>query len=240
MGPTCHKIAITKKNRILLGIFHELKKLRFKHVSQFHFLFCLKSIWWCQKCQSQCSKNEWLAKWWYHIFSFYFPNDWGVGMIPNLTTKHIFWRMVFFRLNHQLGWRTVMSWPWVWTWWIRNWRSLFGRPVDFARWEVRLSAVGLGLGGVRLGPEKVSAWVGWNLGWQRWFCLGFLIRLGLRLVGRLVVWIMNSFRILGSAWINQSGRSLDLIQTCFATKIKSRMLTKYTNEIHRPKYSRNV
>ena len=146
----------------------------------------------------------------------------------------------FFRLNHQLGWITVLSWPWVWTWCIRNWRSLFGRPVDFARWEVRLSAVGLGLGGVRLGPEKVSAWVGWNLGWQRWFCLGFLIRLGLRLVGRLVVWIMNSFRILGSAWINQSGRSLDLIQTCFATKIKSRMLTKYTNEIHRPKYSRNV
>ena len=86
MGPTCHKIAITKKNRILLGIFHELKKLRFKHVSQFHFLFCLKSIWWCQKCQSQCSKNEWLAKWWYHIFSFYFPNDWGVGIIWRQNT----------------------------------------------------------------------------------------------------------------------------------------------------------
>ena len=177
MGPMCHKIVITKKTDFAC-FFNELNKLRFKHVSQFHFLFCLKSIWWRQKCQSQCSKNEWVAKWWF----LFLPGMIGGKADSQFDGASHILADGFFRLNHQLGWITVLSWPWVWTWCIRNWRSLFGRPVDFARWEVRLQPLGWGWevsgwGPKRCQPGLVEGWVGngdfasvfwlgWVWGWQ--------------------------------------------------------------------------
>ena len=71
------------------------------------------------------------------------PNDWG---------NHRIWLAHIFEMGgekikttNSVGERLCLGNGFEAIRWVRNWRSLFGRPIDFARWEVRLQP-GLGWG----------------------------------------------------------------------------------------------